>query len=142
MGWSRSQRRAVAHHESIRLSRRSKKRQIEKVDASIKKYDARTNDAPNAYRWPGAVVSCSRQFARVVDAVRVGRFSSFGMPDSYAQYRAVRFFGSLDGLRAFSIIGVVWFHSWWGTPYYPILAKLPVLRMGEYGVSMFYVVSG
>ena len=53
------------------------------------------------------------------------------MADNYAQYRAVRFFGSLDGLRAFSIIGVVWFHSWWGTPYYPILAKLPVLRLGE-----------
>jgi peptidoglycan/LPS O-acetylase OafA/YrhL len=64
------------------------------------------------------------------------------MANSYAQYRAVRFFGSLDGLRAFSIIGVVWFHSWWGTPYYPILAKLPILRMGEYGVHMFYVVSG
>ncbi len=64
------------------------------------------------------------------------------MADHYAQYRAVRFFGSLDGLRAFSIMGVVWFHSWWGTPYYPILAKLPVLRLGEYGVQMFYVVSG
>jgi peptidoglycan/LPS O-acetylase OafA/YrhL len=64
------------------------------------------------------------------------------MANSYAQYRAVRFFGSLDGLRAFSIIGVVWFHSWWGTPYYSILEKLPVLRMGQYGVDMFYVVSG
>jgi peptidoglycan/LPS O-acetylase OafA/YrhL len=64
------------------------------------------------------------------------------MTDSYARFRAVRFFGSLDGLRAFSIIGVVWFHSWWGTPYYPLLAKLPVLRLGEYGVHMFYFVSG
>lgn len=64
------------------------------------------------------------------------------MAASYAQFRAVRFFGSLDGLRAFSIIGVVWFHSWWGTPYYPLLEKLPVLRHGEYGVQMFYVVSG
>lgn len=64
------------------------------------------------------------------------------MSPGYAQFRAVRFFGSLDGLRAFSIIGVVWFHSWWGTPYYPLLEKLPVLRLGEYGVHMFYFVSG
>jgi len=61
---------------------------------------------------------------------------------SYAQFRAVRFFGSLDGLRAFSIMGVVWFHSWWGTPYYSKLESLPVLRLGEYGVHMFYLVSG
>jgi peptidoglycan/LPS O-acetylase OafA/YrhL len=61
---------------------------------------------------------------------------------SYAQFRAVRFFGSLDGLRAFSIMGVVWFHSWWGTPFYLKLRAMPVLRQGEYGVQMFYVVSG
>jgi hypothetical protein len=39
-------------------------------------------------------------------------------------------------------MGVVWFHSWWGTPYYLKLAAMPVLRQGEYGVHMFYVVSG
>jgi hypothetical protein len=50
----------------------------------------------------------------------------------------VRFFGSLDALRAFSIMGVVWFHSWWGTPYYAKLAALPVLRQGEDGVQMSY----
>jgi peptidoglycan/LPS O-acetylase OafA/YrhL len=60
----------------------------------------------------------------------------------YAQFRGVRFFGSLDALRAFSIMGVVWFHSWWGTPYYAKLAAMPVLREGEYGVQMFYAVSG
>ena len=64
------------------------------------------------------------------------------MSANYAQFRAVRFFGSLDSLRAFSIIGGVWFHSWWGTPYCPILEKLPVLRLGEYGVNVFYFVSG
>lgn len=61
---------------------------------------------------------------------------------SYDKFRAVRFFGSLDGLRALSIIGVVWFHCWWGTPYYKRLVTLPVLRQGEYGVHMFYVISG
>jgi peptidoglycan/LPS O-acetylase OafA/YrhL len=35
----------------------------------------------------------------------------------YREFRAIRFFGSLDGLRALSIMGVVWFHCWWGTPY-------------------------
>jgi peptidoglycan/LPS O-acetylase OafA/YrhL len=61
---------------------------------------------------------------------------------TYAQFRGVRFFGSLDGLRAFSIMGVLWFHCWWGTSYYPKLTAMPVLRHGEYGVQVFYVVSG
>jgi len=60
----------------------------------------------------------------------------------YAAFRASRFFASLDGLRGLSIIGVIWFHSWWGTPYYPVLHSLPVLRQGEYGVHIFYVLSG
>jgi peptidoglycan/LPS O-acetylase OafA/YrhL len=64
------------------------------------------------------------------------------MDSSYARFREVRFFGSLDGLRAISIIGVIWFHSWWSTPYYPTLAALPVLRQGEWGVHIFFVISG
>jgi peptidoglycan/LPS O-acetylase OafA/YrhL len=64
------------------------------------------------------------------------------MEPSYAKFRNVRFFGSLDGLRAISIIGVIWFHSWWGTPYYSRLATMPVLRQGSYGVNIFFVVSG
>jgi len=64
------------------------------------------------------------------------------MNPSYARFCEVRFFGSLDGLRALSIIGVIWFHSWWSTPYYPTLASLPVLRQGEFGVHIFFVISG
>jgi peptidoglycan/LPS O-acetylase OafA/YrhL len=64
------------------------------------------------------------------------------MSSSYARFREVRFFGSLDGLRALSIIGVIWFHSWWSTPYYPTLARLPVLRQGEWGVHIFFAISG
>ena len=64
------------------------------------------------------------------------------MEPSYAKFREVRFFGSLDGLRALSIIGVIWFHSWWGTPYYSRLESMPVLRQGSYGVHIFFVVSG
>lgn len=61
---------------------------------------------------------------------------------SYANFREVRLFGSLDGLRALSIIGVIWFHSWWSTSYYATLQKLPVLREGEWGVHIFFVISG
>jgi len=64
------------------------------------------------------------------------------MNSSYARFREVRFFGSLDGLRALSIIGVIWFHSWWSTPYYPTLASVPVLRQGEWGVHIFFAISG
>jgi len=64
------------------------------------------------------------------------------MNSSYTRFREVRFFGSLDGLRALSIVGVIWFHSWWSTPYYPTLASLPVLRQGEWGVHIFFAISG
>jgi peptidoglycan/LPS O-acetylase OafA/YrhL len=64
------------------------------------------------------------------------------MTSAYERFRQTRFFGSLDGLRAISIAGVIWFHSWWGTPYYPRLKSIPVLRLGEYGVQVFFVISG
>jgi peptidoglycan/LPS O-acetylase OafA/YrhL len=54
----------------------------------------------------------------------------------------VRFFGSLDGLRALSIVAVIWLHAWWETPYYTRLEAMPVLRQGFYGVQVFFVVSG
>ncbi len=64
------------------------------------------------------------------------------MTSPYADFRHSRFFGSLDGLRAFSIIGVIWFHAWWGTPYFAKLSAIPVLRQGSYGVDVFFVISG
>ena len=64
------------------------------------------------------------------------------MTSSYAEFRKVRFFGSLDGLRALSIAGVIWFHSWWGTPYFPQFNRIPVLRQGSFGVHIFFVISG
>lgn len=64
------------------------------------------------------------------------------MEQSYEKFRGVRFFGSLDGLRALSIVAVIWLHSWWETPYYTRLEAVPVLRQGFYGVQVFFVVSG
>jgi peptidoglycan/LPS O-acetylase OafA/YrhL len=64
------------------------------------------------------------------------------MDQNYEKFRGVRFFGSLDGLRALSIVAVIWLHSWWETPYYPRVEALPVLRQGFYGVQVFFVVSG
>ena len=64
------------------------------------------------------------------------------MEQSYEKFRGLRFFGSLDGLRALSIVAVIWLHSWWETPYYPRVEALPVLRQGFYGVQVFFVVSG
>ena len=64
------------------------------------------------------------------------------MQQSYEKFRSVRFFGSLDGLRALSIVAVIWLHSWYETPYYPRLQATPVLRQGFYGVQVFFVVSG
>ena len=55
-----------------------------------------------------------------------------------------RFFESLDGLRAISILGVIWTHVWYvsGPDYYDTLIKLPVLRNGAFGVSIFFAISG
>src|ERR1700683_2022788 len=64
------------------------------------------------------------------------------MTHGYAKFREVRFFGSLDGLRALSIIGVIWFHSCWATPFYEKLETIPLLRQGEWGVNIFFVISG
>lgn len=64
------------------------------------------------------------------------------MDARYQQYRQTRFFGSLDGLRAISIIGVIWFHSWFGTPQFATLLRLPVLRSGPFGVDIFFTISG
>jgi peptidoglycan/LPS O-acetylase OafA/YrhL len=58
------------------------------------------------------------------------------------RFHEVRKFGSLDGLRALSILGVIWLHSWWGTPYYSTFEKLPVLRGGEWGIYVFFAISG
>ena len=63
------------------------------------------------------------------------------MRQSYEKFRGVRFFGSLDGLRALSVVAVIWLHSWYETPYYSRLAAVPVLRQGFYGVQVFFVVS-
>ena len=68
------------------------------------------------------------------------------MPDralkAYEQFREARYFGSLDGLRGLSILGVVWFHTWFTTAYYPSLQKIPVLHLGEFGVHVFFGISG
>jgi peptidoglycan/LPS O-acetylase OafA/YrhL len=64
------------------------------------------------------------------------------MESSYEKFRSARFFGSLDGLRALSIVAVIWLHPWYETPYYPRLQATPVLRQGFYGVQVFFVVSG
>jgi peptidoglycan/LPS O-acetylase OafA/YrhL len=55
---------------------------------------------------------------------------------SYREYRDVRRFGSLDGLRCLSILMVIWHHAGGAT------AGLPLLRRGYTGVTFFFVISG
>lgn len=58
------------------------------------------------------------------------------MVPSHQDYRATRRFGSLDGIRALSIIAVVWHHS--GAP----LESVPLTQNGFLGVDAFFVMSG
>ncbi len=66
------------------------------------------------------------------------------MLPSHQQFMRTRFFESLDGLRAISILGVIWTHVWYvsGPTYYNALMKVPVLREGAFGVSVFFGISG
>jgi peptidoglycan/LPS O-acetylase OafA/YrhL len=55
---------------------------------------------------------------------------------AFTRFRAVRHFGSLDGLRAISIIGVIWHHG----PGQRATASL--LQQGFLGVRLFFAISG
>ncbi len=55
---------------------------------------------------------------------------------THASYLATRTFGSLDGLRALSILGVVWHHTQEG------LHSLPIAYRGFLGVDLFFAISG
>ncbi|RJQ70152.1 acyltransferase [Pseudonocardiaceae bacterium YIM PH 21723] len=54
----------------------------------------------------------------------------------FAEYRATRVFGSLNGLRCLSILAVIWHHCGGD------IADRPVLRTGHLGVALFFVISG
>jgi len=56
--------------------------------------------------------------------------------DAHRRYLATRSFGSLDGLRGLSILGVLWHHTTTGIPW------LTVTFRGFLGVDLFFVISG
>jgi len=55
---------------------------------------------------------------------------------AFGCYRQTRFFSSLDGLRAMSILAVIWHHT------ASAGAALAILHQGNQGVSLFFVISG
>lgn len=58
--------------------------------------------------------------------------------DSHAEFRNRRFFGSLDGLRALSVVAVIWHHA--GPAYSDAMPYL--LSNGAHGVTLFFAISG
>lgn len=58
------------------------------------------------------------------------------LDSAHGRYRATRFFASLDGLRALSILAVIWHHTAGaGAPW-------ALLHRGNRGVDLFFVISG
>lgn len=53
--------------------------------------------------------------------------------EHFQKFRDTKYFSSLDGLRAISILSVVWYH----TP-----GLMPIWRTGFLGVHLFFVISG
>jgi peptidoglycan/LPS O-acetylase OafA/YrhL len=53
----------------------------------------------------------------------------------WTTFRGTKVFGSLDGLRAISIIGVIWHHATRGR-------HLPFAEQGSMGVQFFFAISG
>jgi peptidoglycan/LPS O-acetylase OafA/YrhL len=60
----------------------------------------------------------------------------------YSAFCGTKFFGSLDGLRAISIMGVVWVHATLASPYYVRFSVLPIIGSGAFGVDIFFAISG
>lgn len=58
-------------------------------------------------------------------------------PDAHAEFLRRRHFGSLDGLRAISILAVMWHHTLGHEPGLP-----RVLYAGPHGVTLFFAISG
>ena len=56
--------------------------------------------------------------------------------DAFGRFRAVRHFGSLDGLRAISIVAVIWHHGPGQR------AATSLLQQGFLGVRLFFAISG
>ena len=76
--------------------------------------------------------------------VATGSAANNHVTRSHNEFTRTRFFGSLDGLRGLSILGVIWGHVWYvsGPGYFAALMRLPVLRQGAFGVSVFFAISG
>jgi peptidoglycan/LPS O-acetylase OafA/YrhL len=71
-----------------------------------------------------------------------GVAAKVGSGAAYSAFRGTRFFGSLDGLRAISIMGVVWVHATLASPYYGRFSAIPIIGSGAFGVDIFFAMSG
>ena len=60
-----------------------------------------------------------------------------GAADAFARFRRVKFFSCLDGLRAISILAVIWHH----TAAMAVPEQFALLHHGNRGVMLFFVIS-
>jgi peptidoglycan/LPS O-acetylase OafA/YrhL len=100
-------------------------------------------EAPSAYETFGfRHFPQSEKMETAPQITAAPRMSGPASASPYKLFRDTRFFGSLDGLRAISIMGVVWIHASIASPYYSRISTMPILSMGAFGVDIFFVISG
>lgn len=63
------------------------------------------------------------------------------MSQAYLAFKEQRYFGSLDGLRAISIVGVIWVHAMYGASNTPP-DSIPFISSAALGVELFFAISG
>ena len=100
---------------------------------------------PKLYQWwgslPQAFENTADQVNRTVASspARNAALSGRQVDPRHQSFLRTRHFGSLDGLRAISILAVVWYHTGRG-----LIGSggFPLLARGNLGVELFFAISG
>src|SRR6185503_13092808 len=88
--------------------------------------------------WSVVPAKAGTPFSKKQTGPPPSRGRLFRLMSGYQAYRSTKFFGSLDGLRALSILAVIWHHCGWQK----VPGEWALAGTGYLGVHLFFVISG